>query len=148
MTDHPWYVWHIYVKWQTMQIQIMGLPYLLRYLFPNIMGKYNSRLDFCHKNLLWRTVGIYSCLYFTYPKYLDNLISYNMVNVLKFHTLKCLTKWHVQTVQTQIRRSSLTRVYTVCQSTKYYKKQLHKKAEFRQKKKRGGGGGGGGGKEF
>ena len=38
------------------------------------------------------------------------------VNVLKFCTPKCLTKWHIQTVQTQIR------VYTVCHFTKYLKK--------------------------
>ena len=46
------------------------------------------------------------------------------MNVLKFPTPKCLTKWHMQTVQTQI---SLIRVYTVCHSMKYFKKQLHKK---------------------
>ena len=43
---------------------------------------------------------------------------------------KLLTKWHMATVQTQIRlflRSSLIRVYNVCQSIKYFRKQLHKK---------------------
>ena len=39
------------------------------------------------------------------------------INVLKFQTPKCLTKWHMQPVQTQIRlllKESLIRVYTVC----------------------------------
>ena len=47
------------------------------------------------------------------------------VNVLKFRTQKLLIKWHMQTEQTLIRlllRSSLIRVYTVCHSTKYFKK--------------------------
>ena len=59
------------------------------------------------------------------------------VNVLKFRTLKCLIKWHMQTVQTQIRLllwSSLIRVYTVCHSTKRFKRQLRKTAKFKQKK--------------
>ena len=55
------------------------------------------------------------------------------VNILKFGTLKFLTKWHMQIVQTQIRpilkqsRSSLIRVHTFCHSTNLFKKQLHKK---------------------
>ena len=41
-----------------------------------------------------------------------------MLNVLKFRTSKCLTKWHMQTVQIQIRLllSSLIRIYIVCHS--------------------------------
>ena len=61
------------------------------------------------------------------------------VNVLKFCTLTCLTKSHMQTVQTQIRlllRSSLIRVYTVCYSTKYFKKKLHQKQNSGKKKKK------------
>ena len=46
--------------------------------------------------------------------------------VLKFRTPKGLTKWHMQTMPTQI-RLLLIRVYIVCHSTKYFKKQLHKK---------------------
>ena len=37
----------------------------------------------------------------TSPRVLS--IKVNSVNVLKFHTPKCLSKWHMQTVQTQIR---------------------------------------------
>ena len=58
------------------------------------------------------------------------------VNVLKFRTPKCLTKWHMQTVQTQIRllhRSSLIRVYTVCNSTKHFKNSCVKKQNLSQK---------------
>ena len=31
------------------------------------------------------------------------LIGIGTVNVLKFHTQTCLVKWHIETVQTQIR---------------------------------------------
>ena len=55
-----------------------------------------------------------------------------MVNVLKFLTPKFPTKWHMQTVQTQIKLCSLIKVFTVCHSTKHFKKQLHKKQTFGQ----------------
>ena len=42
------------------------------------------------------------------------------VNVFRFRTRKFLTKWQMQTMQNQIRRSSLIRVYTVCHSTKHF----------------------------
>ena len=42
--------------------------------------------------------------YHIHPKYLNTLTPYyTTVNVLKFRTPKCLTKWHMQTVKTQIR---------------------------------------------
>ena len=50
------------------------------------------------------------------------LTTINTVNVLQFQTPKCLTKWHMQIVQTQIKlflRSSLNRVFIVCHSTKH-----------------------------
>ena len=53
------------------------------------------------------------------------------VNVLKFLTPKFLTKWLMQTVQTQIRM--LLIVYTVCHSIKGLKKQLHKKHNLDRK---------------
>ena len=56
-----------------------------------------------------------------------------MVNALKFHTPKCQTILSMQTVQAQIRLSSLIRVYTVCHSSKYSKKQLYKKQNLNQK---------------
>ena len=46
-------------------------------------------------------------------------MQYNTLNVLNFCTPKFLTKWYMQTMQTQIRQS---RVYTVYHSTKYLKK--------------------------
>ena len=49
-----------------------------------------------------------------------------MVNVLNF-VHESLTKWHMQTVQTQIRL--LLRVYTVCQSTDYFRKHLAKSVQ-------------------
>ena len=52
------------------------------------------------------------------------------VNVLKFQTPKSLTKWHMQTVQTQI--SSLIWVYTACHSTKYFQQQVHDKQNLGQ----------------
>ena len=55
----------------------------------------------------------------------------SMVNVLKFRTPKFLTKWHMQTVQTQIRLlQSLIWVYTVCHSIKPFKRKLHKKQNW------------------
>ena len=49
------------------------------------------------------------------------------VNILKFHTPKFPTKWHVQ-------RSSLIRVYSVSDSTKYFKKKkLYKKQNLGKK---------------
>ena len=42
-----------------------------------------------------------------------------MVHALKFCGLKFLIKWHVQTLQTHIKLSSLIRVFTVCHSIKY-----------------------------
>ena len=73
-----------------------------------------------------------------------SVINNSMVNILKFYTPKFLRKCYMQTVQTQnfwlniickqcrprsdcSWRSSLIRVYTVCHSIKYFKKQLHKK---------------------
>ena len=52
-----------------------------------------------------------------------------MVNVLKFCTPKFLTKWQCRP------RSSLIRVYTICDSSssKYFKKQLHKKQNLGKK---------------
>ena len=55
----------------------------------------------------------------------------SMINVRKFLTPKFLTKWHMQTVQSQT--SSLIRVYTVCHYTKYFKKLMHKKPNFDKK---------------
>ena len=69
--------------------------------------------------------------------YHHNLLLHT-VNVLKFRTPNSLTKCHMQTVQTQIRRSSLIRVYAVCHSSKYFKKPLHKKQNLSQKKKKSG----------
>ena len=43
---------------------------------------------------------------------------------------KVSENWHIQTVQAQLR---LLRVYTVCHSTKYFKKQLHKKQNLGHK---------------
>ena len=63
-----------------------------------------------------------------------------MVNVLKFRTPKFLTKCHIQTMQTQIRLtlqcswgSSLIRVFTVCHSTKHFKRPMHKKQNLSRK---------------
>ena len=50
-----------------------------------------------------------------------------MVNVLKFCTPKCLTKWHMQTVQEQ------SDLGLLCHSTKCYKKELHKKQNLGKK---------------
>ena len=59
----------------------------------------------------------------------------SMIHVLKFRTPKFLTKWHMQTLQTEVIRSSLIRVYTVCHSYKYFETQLHKIQNFGQKSK-------------
>ena len=60
---------------------------------------------------------------------LDKNVFLNTVNVLKFHTPKVLTKWHMQHCRPRSDCScrSIFRVYTVSFSTIYYKKQLHKK---------------------
>ena len=57
----------------------------------------------------------------------------SMVNVLKFRTPNGLTKCRMQTVLTQIRLLLQIRISTVCHSTKYFKKQLHKKHYLGQK---------------
>ena len=56
----------------------------------------------------------------------------NTVNVLKFCTSKCLYTNIADPDQTAP-WSSLIWVYTVCYSTKYFKKELHKKQNFGQK---------------
>ena len=48
----------------------------------------------------------------------------NTVNVLKFCTQKCLTKWHMQ--------NGADPDQTVCRSIKYFKKELHKKQNLGQ----------------
>ena len=48
---------------------------------------------------------------------------------LKILYPKILTNWHMQTVQTQT-RLLLIRVYTVCHSTKYFRKQLRKSQDL------------------
>ena len=53
-------------------------------------------------------------------------LRHDIVNDLKFCTPKLLTKRHIQTVQILI-RLLLIRIYMVCNSTKYFKKQLCKK---------------------
>ena len=57
------------------------------------------------------------------------------VNVLKFQTPNGLTKPHMQCWPRSdcSFRSSLIRVYIVCHSTQYFKKQLHKKLYLGQK---------------
>ena len=54
------------------------------------------------------------------------LIHYLVIaNFRKFQTPKFLIKWHMQTVQTQIRlllKESLIRVYNVCHFIKHFKK--------------------------
>ena len=57
------------------------------------------------------------------------------VNDLKFRTPNCLTNDYANSAdpdQTAPGRSSLIRVYTVCLSTSYFKKQLHKKQNLGQ----------------
>ena len=58
-----------------------------------------------------------------------------MVNVLKFHTPKCLTKWYMQTVQTQIRLllKEQSDQGLHCLSFQYFKKEQHKKQNVGQK---------------
>ena len=60
---------------------------------------------------------------------LDKNVFLDTVNVLKFHTPKVLTKWHIQTLQTQIRLLLQKHIQglPVCLTTTYHKKQLHKK---------------------
>ena len=48
-----------------------------------------------------------------------------MVNVPKFRTPKCLTKW--------LLRNNLIRVYTFCHSTKHFKRQPRKKQNSSEK---------------
>ena len=56
------------------------------------------------------------------------------VNVLKSLFTKVQTKWHMQTVQTQIRLLlQLVWVYTFCYFSNYFKKQLHKKQKLGKK---------------
>ena len=51
------------------------------------------------------------------------------VNVLKFWTPKCLTKWHMQTVQT-LKEQSDQGLH--CLPFHYFKKQLHNKQNLGQ----------------
>ena len=60
---------------------------------------------------------------------------HTMVYVLKFCAQKFLTKWHVQTVQTQIRLHLKEKSdQGVCHSTMYFEKQLHRKQNLGQKR--------------
>ena len=47
---------------------------------------------------------------------------------------KVSDKWHMQTMQTQIKRNSLIRIYTACYSAMYFKKQRYKKWNLGNKK--------------
>ena len=96
-------------------------------------------------------LGIFTTIYYhIHSKYLDTITPYHncpkiwtsiplptdTVNILKFHTPKV---WqNVTCKQCRPRsdcswRSSLIRVYTDCHSTKYFKKQLHKKQNLGKK---------------
>ena len=70
-----------------------------------------------------------------YPKYILSCCSSIsvMVNVLKF----CIQNFICKQCRPRSdcsRRSSLIRVYTICHSTKYFQKQLHRKQKLGHKR--------------